>query len=321
MKKILITLAIGLSTLYVAQGQKTIEKETFVYAQKDGMDLHLDKYVDKSVANEGKRPVMIYVHGGGFSMGSRINALQIKYNKHFTAKGYVSFSIDYRKEIKEGEQADQPTVLRAVSSATEDLLDATAFILSHAEAWNIDPEKIVISGGSAGAVTCLHAEYELANKGPMAGRLPEGFNYAGIISQAGCIVIPGDSLTWKTPPSPMLLMHGNKDQLVPFEYHSIEGNLYAGSNYIHHQLEAMNVAHWLYEENGADHIVALKPLQYNFAEIDTFLDKFVMQGKQAVVHTIWTDKEPDSMDKMFDVVPLYMIGWGKTDEEVEAGNN
>ncbi|MGW8316989.1 MAG: hypothetical protein ACWGNV_15440 [Bacteroidales bacterium] len=116
--------------------------------------------------------------------------------------------------------------------------------------------------------------------------LPQGFNYAGVVSHSGCIVVPQDSIEWKLTPCPVLLMHGNKDQLVPFENYSIEGNLYAGSNYIHKQFVELAVPHWLYEEAGADHIVALKPLQYNFGEIDTFIEKLVMQGKHANVHTV-----------------------------------
>lgn len=114
----------------------------------------------------------------------------------------------------------------------------------------------------------------------------------------------------------MLLMHGNKDQQVVFDATSISGNLYAGSKYIHNQLVKLNAPHWLYEEAGADHIVALKPLQHNFGEIDTFIDKFVMKGQQAIVHTVWADTKPDSMQDMMKVVPLYITGWDKTDGEV-----
>lgn len=229
----------------------------------------------------------------------------------------MSIAIDYRKEIKEGITADQAAVRRAIAFATEDLLKATAFILSKASEWNIDAEKVILSGGSAGAITCLHAVYELSAESPLAKIVPTGFNYAGLISHAGCIVVPRDSLLWKNKPCPMLLMHGDKDQAVPFENYSIEGNLYAGSNYIHKQLVQLDVPHWLYQEAGADHIVALKPLQYNFSEIDAFIEKFVMQKNAASVHTIWTDKNPGSMTKMFELVPLYITGWDKTDEEVE----
>ena len=112
-------------------------------------------------------------------------------------------------------------------------------------------------------------------------------------------------------------MHGNKDMQVPFESYSIEGNLYAGSNYISKQFQNSAIPHWLYEEVGADHIVALKPLQYNFGEIDAFIKRFVMGGEKAFVHTKWADEKPGSMDAMMEIIPLYLIGWEKTDEEVE----
>lgn len=320
MKNSLVSISVFLLLHFVSIAQSNYEKETFVYVIRDSVELHLDKYIDSRIEDKEKRPVMIYVHGGGFSMGSRINALQIKYNKHFASQGFVSISIDYRKALVAGQQPDQESVLQAVSFATEDLIDATAFILSKSEEWNIDPNKIIISGGSAGAVTCLHAEYEICSGSDLAQNLPEGFNYAGIISHAGSLVIPQDTVIWKKDPCPMLLMHGDIDQAVPFEHYSLEGNLYAGSNYIHRQLIDLDAPHWLYVEEGADHIVALKPLQYNFGEIDTFIDKFILKGEHAVVHTVWRDKEPGSMAKMFDIVPLYMTGWDKTDEEVEAGN-
>ena len=320
MKKLIFTLGLFVIAISVGFAQGKIEKETLVYSVKDGQELHLDKYVDNTVEYEGKRPVMIYIHGGGFSMGSRINALQIKYNKHFTARGFVSISIDYRLGVKEGVQASQEVVMNAVKIACEDLFDATAFILAKADEWNIDKEKIIISGGSAGAITCLTAEYDICTAGEFVNPLPKDFNYAGIVSHSGCVVVHQDTLTWTKTPCPMLLMHGSKDQAVPFENYSIEGNLYAGSNYIHKQFVELSHPHWLYEEAGADHIVALKPLQYNDAEIDSFIDKFVINGKHSIVHTVWEDKEPDSMEKMFDVVPLYMIGWDKTDEEVDMND-
>lgn len=316
MKKIIFALAVLLTGFSAGFAQSKIERETLVYSTREGQELHLDKYVDNSVPYPGKRPVMIYVHGGGFSMGSRVNALQIMYCKHFAEQGFIAFSIDYRLGIKSDVQASQETVMNAVKIACEDLNEATAFIISRADLWNIDTGKIIISGGSAGAITCLTAGYDMCSERKFTGRLPENFKYAGIISHAGSVIFHHDTLIWKTSPCPMLLMHGSKDQAVPFESYSLEGNLYAGSNYIHKQFVKINHPHWLYEETGADHIVALKPLQYNFAETDAFIDKFVMKGLKSIVHTVWADEKPDSMADMQKVVPLYIIGWDKTDEEV-----
>jgi predicted esterase len=288
-----------------------------VYATKDGKELRIDKYVDNGVQSIAKRPVMIYVHGGGFAMGSSKNALQIKYNKHFAAQGFVSISINYRLGLAGIQKPDMGAINKAVMMSSEDLLDATAFIISKAKEWNIDTEKILISGGSAGAIACLNAVYAICSQDKSAKKLPNDFNYAGVISHAGNVIVQQDTLNWKKTPCPMLLMHGSVDMQVNFNSAKVEKTLFAGSNYLHKQFEKMNVAHWLYEEVGADHIVALKPLQYNFGEIDSFIEKFVMQKKHAIVHTQWKDKTPDSMNDMFKVVPLYMTGWDKTDEEVE----
>lgn len=313
MKKIIFfTLIFGFNYCF---GQ--IQKETLVYATKDGKELKLDKYIDDSQKTTTKRPVMIYVHGGGFSMGSSKNALQIKYNKHFAAQGFVSISINYRLGIPVGLPFDRDKLNKAAILSTEDLLDVTAFIISKAKEWNIDTEKIIISGGSAGAITCLNAEYAISTESTISKKLPQGFNYAGLISQAGNIITEQDTLVWKNKPCPMLLMHGTTDDLLPINFIKQAGTLHAGSNYIHQQLSQMNFPHWFYEEIGADHIVALKPLQYNFGEIDTFIDRFVMKKVQSIVHTQWQDKTPGSMAKMIDIVPLYMTGWEKTDEEME----
>lgn len=305
------------TTIGYSIAQSNISKETIVYATKDGKELKLDKYVDKSINTSAKRPVMIYVHGGGFATGSSKNALQIQYNKHFASQGFVSISINYRLGLAGNTKPDMAAINKAVEMGSQDLLDATALILSKATEWNIDTDKIIISGGSAGAIACLNAEYSICTLDKSAERLPKNFNYAGVISQAGNVIVRQDTLTWKKSPCPMLLMHGSKDLQVTFNSSKIENTLFAGSNYLHKQLEQMNIPHWLYEEVDADHIVALKPLQYNFGEIDTFINKFVMKKNSAIVHTQWKDKVPGSMDKMFDIVPLYMLGWDKTDEEVE----
>ena len=317
MKKTILLCVYTIFSVVLSFAQSSIEKETFTYATKDGNELRLDKYVDNSIKDAQKRPVIIYVHGGGFATGSSKNALQIKYNKHFAAKGFVSISINYRLGLAGNQMPDMATINKAVSMGSQDLLDATAFILSKATEWNIDPEKIIISGGSAGAIACLNAEYAICTNDKSAEKLPKDFNYAGVISHAGNVIVPQDTLIWNKMPCPMLLLHGSKDLQVNFNSAKMEKTLFAGSNYLHKQFEQMNVPHWLYEEVDADHIVALKPLQYNFGEIDSFIDKFVIQKKHAIVHTQWKDKTPGSMDKMFDIVPLYMTGWDKTDEEVE----
>jgi acetyl esterase/lipase len=100
MRKLTLILISVVTISATLSAQNTIQKEILIYATKDGQKLFFDKYVDNRTQFTGKRPVIIYVHGGGFSTGSSKNALQIKYNKHFAAQGFVSISINYRLTIK-----------------------------------------------------------------------------------------------------------------------------------------------------------------------------------------------------------------------------
>lgn len=316
MKKFKLLIFIACLINFKTAAQSNVDKETFIYAKKDTLSLKLDKYEDKSITSNAKKPVIIYVHGGGFATGSRVNALQITYAKYFARKGFVSILIDYRLGLTNKTDPGEKLILDAVNSAVLDLVDATSFLISKENEWNIDLTKVIISGGSAGAITCLTTEYDLSNKGSLTKTLPEEFRYAGVISHAGAVIVTQDSLIWKRKPAPMLLFHGDKDQLVPFEKLKVENDLYAGSNYLHKQFQDAKISHWLYQEVGSDHIVALKPLQYNFSEIDNFIENYVFKEKELFQHTLWESKEKESMQDLMKVVPLYILGWNKTDDEV-----
>lgn len=90
--------------------------------------------------------------------------------------------------------------------------------------------------------------------------------------------------------------------------------LWAGSNYLHNQFQQQNIPHWFYEEKGADHIVAIKPLQRQINEMETFVEKFVMMGQRSFVHTVWEDEQPDQMKDITNIAPLYLEGWEKRED-------
>lgn len=56
-----IIAVLGLSETSIAQ-ENHINKETYLYATRDGWELRLDRYEDNSVESEGKRPWMFF-HG------------------------------------------------------------------------------------------------------------------------------------------------------------------------------------------------------------------------------------------------------------------
>lgn len=97
-------------------------------------DLHLDLFHPKS---EGKYPALILVFGGGWRSGSR--AAQVPMAQQIAAKGYVTATVEYRLS---------PEAL--YPAAVHDIKAAIRYLRANAERYNIDPERIAISGSSAG---------------------------------------------------------------------------------------------------------------------------------------------------------------------------
>ena len=158
------------------------DRETFVYAVRDGDSLRLDRYPALSSA-AGPRPCMIFLFGGGFLTGTRDNRRFLPYFRHFTARGCDVVSIDYRLGMKRALDAGPingerfPGVLAStLAMATEDLRDATAFVCRRAAEWGVDPQRILTSGscrghdGPDGRIRPLQRRFRLCTSPP--GRVP-----------------------------------------------------------------------------------------------------------------------------------------------------
>jgi acetyl esterase/lipase len=114
------------------------------YANLNGFrPLLLDIYRQAVPAGGRPRPLVIYVHGGGWRHGdSRTTGAFTNFPRvlaSLAARGYVVASIDYRLI---GE-ARYPAAVRDVSSAI-------AYLKLHAGEWGIDPTRVVLWGASAG---------------------------------------------------------------------------------------------------------------------------------------------------------------------------
>lgn len=103
-----------------------------------------DVYVPRRSPYGSPMPLVVYVHGGGFSMLSkdthRIMAMQ------FAARGYVVVNVNYRL----GPRHPYPAPLI-------DAARAVMFACDGAKRWGADPSRLVFAGESAGAnlVTAL----------------------------------------------------------------------------------------------------------------------------------------------------------------------
>lgn len=283
-----------------AAARSAVEKTTYLYATKAGQKLYLDRIVDSSVRVAGKRPVIIFSFGGGWEGGARDDKGFSSIYEHFASLGYDVIAYDYRLGIKIAKRRKEFTpsngvqmYLRAIRWGVEDLLDATSFVLKHADEWNIDKDQIVLMGGSSGATDSLVAEYNDANETDLARtHLPQGFHYAGVISMAGAFWLKaGTPLAFKIKPCPIMFFHGAKDQLVTYD--EVQGPFSGyGPVYYFRKFAGPDYPKWFVDYPQGDHIIAGLPAIDELNEMDDFLQKFVKEHEQISIHTIEEDKVP-----------------------------
>ena len=84
-------------------------------------------------------PILFYVHGGGWQIGDKANALENK-RRLALERGWLLMSINYRLA---------PDVTYPVPN--QDVADAIVWTLDHAADFHADPERVAIMGHSAGA--------------------------------------------------------------------------------------------------------------------------------------------------------------------------
>lgn len=276
MKRLLILMTMIAATISVSA---RTEKHTELYSVKGTDSLYLDHY---AADVEGLRPCMIFVFGGGFATGTRDRDIYHDYYRMLVERGIDVVAIDYRLGMKD---VSNPGIFETISlmkssvrMAVEDLFDATVFVLGKAAEWNIDPNCIIASGSSAGAITVLQAENNICNRTDMTRVLPEGFNYAGIISFAGAIYSTSGKPEWKGSPAPILLFHGNSDMNVPYRKAVLLGIGFYGSDFIAEQLSEMRSPYLFYSVKYEDHYLAETPMTQNLDTISAFIDDYVIGG-------------------------------------------
>jgi len=127
--------------------------------------LLMDSYVpDNDLQN---RPLLMLIHGGGFSGGSKQQEALVYMANYYASRGFVVFSIDYRLRGDIGtipqEWIDATTnvdpaeldQLYAMYPAHRDAKAALRWIIANADNYSINKDYITVGGGSAGAITSI----------------------------------------------------------------------------------------------------------------------------------------------------------------------
>lgn len=208
--KILFTVFLFLTGAVNAQ-----DFQTKTYFLNDSISLDLDLFLPDHQSSE-KTPLVIYVHGGGFSNGNRGGGHKLA--NYLISQNIACASISYTLYMKDKSFSCDGILsekVKAIQIAASQLWNATAYLVEQSDKINIDANKIFVAGSSAGAETVLHAAYwdreqmQLFDK-----KLSSDFKYAGIISGAGAIM--DLNMITKENMLPTMLFHGDADPLVPY---------------------------------------------------------------------------------------------------------
>jgi acetyl esterase/lipase len=187
----------------------------------DSTELLMDIYFPAELDTSQSHPSMVFFFGGGWTGGS-ISQFE-PHARYFSERGLICFLVDYRVHSRHG------------TSPFESLKDAKSairFIRKNASRFQVDPSKIIASGGSAGghlaAATALVSGYNEANEdstdscipnalvlfNPVIDNGPGGYGYERI-KQDYKDFSPLHNIHKAAPPT--ILFLGTEDKLIPVE--------------------------------------------------------------------------------------------------------
>lgn len=234
---LVIALLMPLAPIHAAPPvPETVVWETDIeYSTPGNVRLHLN--LARPKAEQGRRPAVLCIHGGGFRAGKRdsYDALCLR----LAERGYVAATITYRLAPE-----------HPFPAAVHDTKAAVRWLRAHADQYQINPEKIGVTGASAGghlaqflgvtsnvpqfegqgghprqssAVTCVVNVYGPSDFTQSYGKsvdahvvLPLWFG--GNLETHRALHIQGSPLYWVTPnAAPTLCIHGTEDKYVAHE--------------------------------------------------------------------------------------------------------
>jgi acetyl esterase/lipase len=212
-----------------------------VYGHAGGQDLKLDLYFPTN-ATGARLPVVLYVHGGGWSMGNKGMLGLMPGPVELLRRNYLVVSADYRL----APENKFPAML-------ENAKCAVRFLRAHAQKFNLDPGRIGVMGDSAGGhlvallgLTDASAGFEgtgWTNESSRVQAVVDLYGPSDLLSgptnqstiklvkaafgakDAGDpVLIRGSPVTYVTSNAPpFLILHGDHDKLVSLQQ-SVELN-------------------------------------------------------------------------------------------------
>lgn len=261
---------------YALQGACAIEANQAI--QYYGLDVY-----EPDGDTIAKRPCIVYAHGGAFLIGDKRIIPVDQYCYEMAKRGFVVFSIDYRKCFN---TVSTPSIERAVYRAVQDMKAAIRWVKAKADTFRVDTNQLYVGGNSAGSIMAIFATYGDEDERPA---IPSTYNnpdlgcmdcsgnyYPGPSKAKGVLNYWGATLDTniiEVGDPPMLSMHGNQDNAVPFE-HGVPFSYPAfppvhGSLEITARLNHLGIPNQLYIFEGMGH----EPWLTDPNQLDTIVEK------------------------------------------------
>lgn len=179
------------------------------------------------------RPLIVWVHGGGFKEGDKKDKGMVQLCKAFAKRGYIAVSINYR--LRKTPMID---IEDTIADTVADTVSALDYLKSNASKYRINISQIIIGGSSAGGITALYAAYK---ENQFMNKIFAVINLWGALYD-------NSNITSRFPPT--IIIHGTNDHIVPYQY-SIELSdklKMLGITYELHPIEDEGHAPWKYTD-------------------------------------------------------------------------
>ncbi len=219
-------------------------EENTTYGKAGDIELKLDLARPQG---DGPFPAIVFIHGGGWSQGNRqAYRGQIR---EAAGRGYLAATISYRLMQFDQAKKETTTATPIFPAQIHDAKAAIRWVRVNARKYHVDPNRIGVTGGSAGGHLSLlvgltdpssHLEGDSGNP-DQSSRVQAVVNVFGPTDMAPCY--EKSSVAWifrlfmgGTPSEvpeqykaaspityvskddpPVLTLHGDKDALVPIE--------------------------------------------------------------------------------------------------------
>ncbi|MBP7368940.1 MAG: alpha/beta hydrolase [Paludibacteraceae bacterium] len=253
-----------------------------VYTRVNNWEGRMDIYYNPTSVSP--TPAVIHIHGGGWNHGTKES--QTGFGSWFKS-GFAVINVEYRL-----------VQVAPAPAAIEDVRCALTYLKTHAKELNVNPDKIVVDGSSAGAHLALMVGL-LENDRKFDTNCPSNIDMrvAAIVSNYAPTDFSGsniDAKKWKSlanwlgdkvdsqsfrdavspltyvnkTSSPVFIVHGNADPIVPYQQ----------SVALHEKLDQCGVYNVFITVDGGGHggFDKEKKTEINNALIE-FLSKTVFQ--------------------------------------------